>query len=232
MADGSDNTDDNTQDENKNNTPEGGDKNNQQQENQDPPKLTEEQRIQALVDAALKPIKEKLNGAYAERDELSRKVKDFEKKDRDAELKKLEEEGKVKEAYEGRLADAEAARTAAESRVVELTRNLELKDALGGFTFRNEKAKDMAFQEMVGQLVQDEKTGEWMHKTGVSIADAAKKFAEDEANAFLFKSKASSGGGSDTTTPTDTKKAPNSVFGMSQAEVLQRAREGTLPRRK
>ncbi len=231
MANGNDSTDDHTQDDDKLKKPEGEDKNNQQ-DNQDPPKLTEEQRIQALVDAALKPIKEKLNAAYAERDDANRKVKDFEKRDRDAELKKLEEEGKVKEAYEGRLADSEARTNAAEARVVELTRNLELKDVLSGYTFRNEKAKDMAFQELVGHLVQDEKTGEWMHKTGVSIAEAAKKFAEDEANAFLFKSKASSGGGSDTTPPVDTKKKPNSVFGMSQAEVLQRAREGTLPKRR
>ncbi len=230
MTDGNDNTDDNILEEDKNKLPEDEDKNKQQEE-QNPPKLTEEQRIQALVDAALKPIKEKLNSAYGERDELNRKVKEFEKRDRDTELKRLEDEGKVKEAYEGRLADSEAARQVAEKRVVELTRDLELKNVLVGLNFRNDRARDVAFKEIVAELVQDDK-GEWQHKSGTSIADAVKKFADNEANTFLFKSKASSGGGSDTAPPVDTKKKASSVFGMTQAEVLARAAEGTLPKRR
>ena len=184
-------------------------------------------RIEALIESRLKPIKEKLDQAYAQRDAAQEKADKLEKERRDAELKRLEEEGKHKEVYEARLEDERKAREALERRNIELTRDLELKDALKDLTFRNERASQMAFQEIVGDLSRDEK-GNWVHKSGLGLRDAVKKFAEDEANSFLFKSKGSSGSGSDTTKPADTSTKPKSIFEMSQAEVLKMAAEGKL----
>ena len=192
---------------------------------------TEEERVEALVAARLKEIKSKLDGAYAERDAEKARADKLEKDRRDAEIKRLEEDGKHKEAAEARLADAEARLAAAERRNVELTRDLDLKDALKAFNFRNEKAADMAFQELVGTLVQDDK-GIWQHKSGKTLREAAKAFAEDSANSFLFKAKASNGTGTDPKPPSDVKSKPGSLFGLSQAEVLKLAAEGKLPGRK
>ena len=193
--------------------------------------ISEEDRLKALVEEQLKPIKAKLDSAYAQRDEALRKIAEFEQKEREAELKRLEEEGKHKEAFELRLAEEKAKREAAEKRTIELTRDLDLRTALNSHPFRNDAASRMAYQELVGQLVQNEQ-GVWVHKSGASISDAVKAFADNEENAFLFRPKASTGSGSDTVKPNTTPSAGGkSLFQLSQQEVLELAAKGQLPKR-
>jgi hypothetical protein len=186
--------------------------------------------VQAGIDEALKDIKAKLDKAYGARDEAMAKVKTFEQKEREAELKRLQEEGKHKEAFEMQLAEERAAREALEKRNTELTRDLEVKNALAGYDLRSEKAFDMAYREVTEQLVRNDQ-GVWVHKSGVSVKEFLKTFAENSDNSFLFKAKVSTGGGSSTTKTSSTSSKPKSLFEMSQAEVLQMAREGKLPGR-
>jgi len=185
--------------------------------------------VQEQVDLNLKPIKEKLDKAYSERDAAKTKVTEFEKAKREAELALLEEQGKHKEAFELRLAEEKTAREAAERRNVELTRDLEVRNALNAQPFRNDKAVNMAYSEIVTQLVQNEQ-GNWVHRSGKSIKEAIDAFAVNDDNAFLFKPKTSSGAGSTqsrtaTGTGTETK---TSLFAMSQDAVLKMAKEGKL----
>ena len=104
----------------------------------------------------LKPIKEKLNTAFSQRDEALKKIAEFEKEKRDAEIARLKEEGKHKEAFERQLAEERAAREALEKTNLELSRNNDVRVALNGINFRNDKAVEMAFQEIVGALVRNE----------------------------------------------------------------------------
>ena len=175
----------------------------------------------------LRPIKEKLDKAYETRDAALKKVEEAAKKEREAQLALLKEEGKHKEAYEIEIAEERAKRVAAETRNVELTRDSEVRAALGAHPFRNEKAADMAFREILPTLVQNEQ-GQWVHRSGVSVRDFVKTFADDENNTFLLRPKTSSGTG----TPTVKSSAPSnekvSLFALSQDEVLKRAREGKL----
>jgi hypothetical protein len=55
-----------------------------------------------------------------------------------------------------------------------------------GLEFRNKKAQDLAFQEVVSQLVQNDK-GDWVHKSGSTVKDFVESFAKDDSNNFLFK---------------------------------------------
>ena len=189
--------------------------------------------IQALVKAAvaeeLKDVKAKLDAAYGKRDEALQRVAEFEQKERDAEVARLQEEGKHREAFELQLAEMKASRDALVKRNIELTRDIDTRNALAGFAFRNEKAAKMAFEEVTGQLVQNE-AGEWVHKSGVTVKDFVKAFAENEDNAFLFKQKQNSGNGSQDPKPPQGGK-PKSLFEMSQDEVLKMAAEGKLPGR-
>jgi hypothetical protein len=202
---------------------------NEDQEDKDPP--SEEERVQALIDAALKPIKSKLDKAYAARDAAEERAQKLEKEKRDAELKKLEAEGKHKEAFELQLEEEREARRQAEARATRLSRDNQLSEALRGLPFRNEKASNAAFNELVGEMVQDD-NGNWKHKSGKSLRDVVKAFKEDEDNSFMFKVKANTGTGDTTRQPVNTANKDKSIFEMSQAEVLQLAREGKLPRRK
>ena len=189
--------------------------------------------IQALVKAAvaeeLKDVKAKLDAAYGKRDEALQRVAEFEQKERDAEVARLQEEGKHREAFELQLAEMKASKDALIKRNIELTRDIDTRNALAGFSFRNEKAAKMAFEEVTGQLVQNE-AGEWVHKSGVTVKDFVKAFAENEDNAFLFKQKQNSGNGSQDPKPPQGGK-PKSLFEMSQDEVLKMAAEGKLPGR-
>jgi len=187
--------------------------------------------VQDKIDEALKPIKGSLDKAYAARDEALKKVAEFEKQQREAEVKRLQEEGKHREAFELQVKEEREKREALEKKVVELTRDTELKGTLANLNFRNQNAMEMAYKEMVSGLVRNEQ-GNWVHKSGVSISDYAKSFKENSDNAFLFKQKANTGSGSGNITPSSDDSKPKSVFEMSQEEVLKRASEGTLPKRK
>lgn len=189
-----------------------------------------EQRVQQAVESQLKPIKENLDKAYAARDEALKKVAEFERQQREAEVKRLKEEGKHREAYEQEIAAERAARAALEEQNVRLTRDIEVKSAMQSLPFRSDNASEMAFKEVTAQLVKNEK-GEWVHKSGVSIRDFVKAFSDDESNAFLFKSKASTGTGSPSNSqPADTSSEVKSIFALSQEEVLRRAAAGQLRR--
>lgn len=223
MADNQDQNQDPNKDQNQ-------DTDNQQQQQQTPPAGDNdaEKLVQAKLDEALKDIKSKLDKAYGARDEALKKVAEFEAQKKAEELKRLQEEGKHKEAYEMQLAEEKSKREAAEKRNVELTRDIEVRNALGSQPFRNDNASEMAYREIVGQLVQNEQ-GAWVHRSGVSIKDFVKSFAENDDNAFLFKPKVSSGSGSQGAKPTNTSGGEKkSLFSMSQEEVLKLAREGKL----
>lgn len=185
--------------------------------------------VNERLDTELATIKTSLNNSYKQRDEALAKIAAFEAKERESNLKKLEEEGKHKEAYEARLAIERAENETLRKRNTELSRDVSVRDALKGMTFRNDKASDMAFKEITGNLVQNE-AGQWLHRSGISVKDYCEAFSKDEDQSFLFKSKSNNGGGSPAGNsgngdPTISTK-PKSLFQMSQAEVLKMASEG------
>jgi len=211
-------------------------------ENDNLDKLNEEQRkkdqemidklVQERVDNSLKDIKSKLDNAYNSRDTALKKLAEFEQKEKEAEIKRLQEEGKFKEAFEMQLAEEKAKRETLEKRNVELTRDLDVKSVLNTYEFKNQKAINMAFSEISSQLVQNEQ-GVWVHRSGISIADFVKTFCDNEENAFLLKAKTNSGSGSSGSLPNNNLQSgtKKSLFEMSQDEVLQMAREGKLTRK-
>lgn len=181
----------------------------------------------------IKDIKGKLDAAYTTRDQALKKAKELEEADRTAQLKKLEEEGKHKEAYDMKIIAKDAAynellneKQALEQRVLELTRDNQVRDLLRPIEFRNDKANDMAFHEIIGQVVKDDK-GNWIHRSGITIKDFISAFVAEEANSFLLKAKASSGGGTQTPTGTPNNQS-KSLFAKTQDEVLKLAAEGKL----
>jgi hypothetical protein len=225
-------SDSNTNNADTNNTNQDSDKNqnnsnqNNQQTNEDPV----EKLVKERVSEAVKDIKTKLDSAYGARDEAMRKLADIEQKQKERELEQLKKEGKEKEALELQLSEERAKRETLERRTIELTRDLELRNSLSGYDFRNDTAIDMAYREIVAQLIQNEQ-GVWVHKSGISVKDFVKQFTEQDSNSFLLKPKVSSGAGT-TTTQSNSSSGDNSkksLFSMSQDDVLKLAREGKLP---
>jgi hypothetical protein len=193
-----------------------------------------EKIVKERLDKELATIKESLNKAYAARDENAAKVAEFEKKEREATVKRLAEEGKHKEAYELQLAEKDAALAALAKRNIELSRDVAVREAVRSFAFRNGKAEAMAVQEITSNLVQNEHK-EWVHRSGVSIKEYCEAFAKDEDQSFLFKAKANSGNGVPSTISGNgvpsTDNKPKSLFAIPQAEVIKMAAEGKLKAR-
>lgn len=186
--------------------------------------------IEARATEKLKDIKSKLDGAYTARDLAKAELDKREQKDRELELARLRDAGKEKEAFDLEIA---AERTKSEElakRNIELTRDVKLSGALAILTFRSDKARDMAYHEIVNQLVRNEQ-GEWVHRSGKGLQEYVVSFAADEGNAFLFAAKKNSGG--DLGQPKPPTDAPTGKLAdMSQDELLKLAREGKLPKRK
>lgn len=223
MADGTDNQEQNQNDNQNTEDNKGNPTDNSNVDNDIVKKLVAEQ-----VETSLKEIKGKLDKAYNARDEALLKVAEFERKAKEEQINKLKEEGKFKEAYEQQLAEEKARREALEKANIELTRDIELKSVLSTLEFRSDKASEMAYREIVGQLVRNEQ-GVWVHKSGVSMKDFAKVFSEDDSNSFLFKVKQSSGSGSSSNrSASSSDNQQKSLFQMSQDDVLKMAREGKL----
>jgi hypothetical protein len=193
------------------------------------------EELEALINAAtgteLKGLKEKLDKAYKARDEALGTVDSFKKKEREAEIKRLEDEGKHREAYDLRVQELERENNELKSNNTALSRDNVLTAALAAMPFRNDRSLEMARREIVAELVQNEQ-GQWVHKTGVAIKDFVKAFAEIEDNAFLFKAKQSSGSGLGTTNSNSSNTTPKKLSELSQAEVLKLAAEGKLPGRR
>jgi len=188
--------------------------------------------VKERLDAELAGIKTSLNNAYAARDALQAKLAKIEAEEREANLKRLAEEGKHKEAYEIQLAEERAANAALAKRNTELSRDVTVREAIRELQFRSGKAATMAFQEITSNLVQDENK-QWVHRSGVSIREYVDAFAKDEEQSFLFKAKVSSGAGTSSATGAAPQAAaPTSLFKMSQEEVLRLAVEGKLPPKK
>lgn len=189
----------------------------------DPPKekTADEIALEARIQAeATRIAKDKIDKAYEQRDAEKKRADDLAKAARERELKDLEDQGKHVEAEKKRTEAAEARAAAAEARVIKLERDQKLRDALADVEFRNARARETAFNSIVGELIQDDQEA-WVHRSGVSIATYVKTFVDDEDNDFLLKPKQNSGGGGDKLrTERDVPKGQKSQLDMTTAELI------------
>jgi hypothetical protein len=190
-----------------------------------------DKKIQEAVDAQLASIKSKLDSAYAQRDEALVKLKTKEQAEHEAELKRLEDEGKHKERFELLMAEANAANKALEAENLKLKRDTQVTAAMQTVSLRNDAAQEMAAATITKNLVQDS-NGNWVSKDGKSIKDYVKTFFDDESNAFLLKPKVSRGSGTSSLQPQVDEPSTRPLFERSQADVLKDVQEGRLKRTK
>ena len=143
-------------------------------------------------------------------------------------MKSLEDEGKHKEVAEMKLAELTEKLALAEGKVTELTRDGAVRNALTSLDFRNERSGQMAYRDIIDQLIQDPETGAWIHKSGVSIKDFVGQYVKNEDNSFLFKPKSNSGGGSNNMNGTPKLDPNKKITDMTTEEVLALAAGGKL----
>ena len=185
--------------------------------------------VKAQVEAQLKDIKGKLDNAYNARDDAIKKAVNFEEEKKAAEITRLEEEGKHSEAATLKMTELQAKLEARDKQITALTRDNAVRDSLKSLSFRNETAADFAYKHVVENLTQEE-SGNWVHKTGISIKDFIKTFEADDDKSFLFQPKRSSGTGKEETSSNSggMKKPLKSFAEMTTEEMMEAAKNGQI----
>ena len=206
------------------------------------PEITTEEPVEQQETKTPDPVEDELGQRLAkmksnmdrmskERDDALKKAAELEKKEKDAQIKSLEEEGKYKEASELKIKDLEAKLKVYEEENVKLNRDGAVHGLLTSLDFRNEKSRQMAFHDIVAQLVQNE-SKQWVHQSGTfdSLKDFVENYSKNEDNSFLFKPKLNSGAGTvQANSPTKPIPSSNKTLSeMTQDEVLQMAASGKL----
>ena len=178
-----------------------------------------ESRVADEVAKAKADFKSKLDEVYAARDTVLAEKVALEEEKRQAEIKRMEEEGRHKEVAELRMAEMKAKMESLQKENTKLTRDQNVKDALRGVDFRSNLASEMAFDRIVNQLVQDQ-NGVWQHKSGVSVREFVDHFTKDEDNSFLLKAKVNSGLGATYGNSTANTTSSKPLQEMSTEEML------------
>lgn len=190
-------------------------------------KTDEVDPIEAAVQDRLKQMKDNMDRMVRERDEALKKAAEVEQAQKAAEIERLEAEGKLKEALEMKLAEANAKLKVFEEENTKLNRDNVVNTQLATLEFRNERSRQLAQRDIVEQLVQNE-NGAWVHKSGSSIQEFIDSYSKSEDNSFLFRVKANSGAGTSTPSAPSQTDTPKRISDMSSEEVLALAAKGQL----
>jgi len=186
-----------------------------------------EDDIEKIVEERLAKMKSNMDRMAKERDEALKLKAEIEQAKKEADMERLREEGKLQELAEMKAADLEAKLKVMEEENIKLKRDNVLNDALGALEFRNDRSRAMARQDIVGDLVQDEQ-GQWVHKSGQSIADYVLAYSKDDDNSFLFRVKSNSGAGTATAAGTPDTTTTKSIGELTTSEILAMAAKGQL----
>jgi len=183
--------------------------------------------IEQAVNDRLAKMKSNMDRMVKERDAALQKAAEVEQAQKQAEIKRLEEEGKLTEALEMKLAEAQAKLKVFEEENTKLNRDNVVNSQLAALDFRNERSRQMAQRDIVEQLVQNE-AGSWVHKSGTTIQEFVESYSKSEDNSFLFRVKANSGAGTTTPSAPSNTEEKKSLSQMSTDEVLALAAKGQL----
>lgn len=204
------------------------DTNNEQTETVDTTQTESEiDPIEQGVQERLAKMKSNMDRMARERDDALKKAAEIEQKQKQEQIKRLEEDGKLQEALEMKLAEAQAKLKVYEEENTKLARDNVVNSTLGSLEFRNERSREMAYRDIVEQLVQNE-NGLWVHKSGTSIQEFIESYSKNEDNSFLFRVKANSGAGTAAPSGASQTNEKKSLSEMTQAEVLALAAKGKL----
>lgn len=183
--------------------------------------------IEQEVANRLAKMKSNVDRMAKERDEALKKAAEIEQQQKQETMKRLEEEGKLQELSEMKIADLEAKLKVYEEENTKLNRDSVVNSLLSSLDFRNDRSRQLAYRDIVEQLVQNE-NGSWVHKSGTTIQDFIASYSDNEDNSFLFRVKANSGAGTSAPAGVSNTNENKPLSEMSTQEVLNLAAKGQL----
>jgi hypothetical protein len=188
------------------------------------PTATDE--IERIVEERLAKMKSNMNSMAEQRDAALKAQAQMEEAKKAETMKRLEEEGKLQELAEMKVAELEAKLAVFEEQNTKLTRDGVLNDALSGLDFRNDRSREMARKDILDSVQQID--GQWKHTSGMTIKDFVESYAQSEDNSFLFRIKSNTGAGTGNSAGTPSMEAKKAIGDMSTSEILALAAKGKL----
>jgi hypothetical protein len=183
--------------------------------------------IEREVQERLLKMKSNMDRMANERDEALKKAAEIENNQKQDQMKRLEEEGKLQEVLEMKLAESQAKLKVFEEENTKLNRDSVVNSTLAMLEFRSDRSRQLAYRDIVEQLVQNE-NGSWVHKSGTNIQDFVTSYSKDDDNSFLFRVKSNTGAGAGQPSGTPQMDKKKSLSEMTQEEVLGLASKGQL----
>lgn len=183
--------------------------------------------VERIVAERLKDMKSNVDKAYKKAEETARENARLKAAQQDANRKQLEGEGKHLEAAKITIAEQDEQIKILTGQLTSLTRDRELEKVLSPLDFRNDFARETAFNSILSSLVQDD-DGAWVHKSGASLSEYVKAFAKDPNKDFLFKPKENQGSGTGVPRGGVSGARPKSLVGMTTEELIAAAAAGKL----
>ena len=152
---------------------------------------TDDNPVEQEVQDRLAKMKSNMDRMAKERDEALRVKNELEQAQKEEKIKRLEDEGKLQEAAELKIADLQAKLEVLDKQNTKLNRDSMLHSQLASLNFRNERSREMAYRDIIDQLKQTEE-GQWVHTSGSSMREFVDSYSKNEDNSFLFKIKSNS----------------------------------------
>jgi hypothetical protein len=128
---------------------------------------TDDSPVEQEVQDRLAKMKSNMDRMAKERDEALRVKNELEQAQKEEKIKRLEDEGKLQEAAELKIADLQAKLEVLDKQNTKLNRDSMLHSQLASLNFRNERSREMAYRDIIDQLKQTEE-GQWVHTSGSS----------------------------------------------------------------
>jgi hypothetical protein len=180
--------------------------------------------IERLVQEKLKPMKSSMDKMAKERDQAQKEAERLRKEAAKAEEEDLKSRGKHTEALKMKLDKSEEEKEALQQQLVDLSRSQAVSEAISNLPFRNERAMELAKDDINRQLRQDS-DGNWVHESGLDLKSFMEDYTKNSDNEFLFKPKNNSGAGG--TKPGSSKKPekPKTFSEMSSSEAIRSVKE-------
>jgi hypothetical protein len=187
---------------------------------------TQSDEIERIVEERLAKMKSNMNSMAEQRDAALKAQAQMEEAKKAETMKRLEEEGKLQELAEMKVAELEAKLAVFEEQNTKLTRDGVLNDALSGLDFRNDRSREMARKDILDSVQQID--GQWKHTSGMTIKDFVESYAQSEDNSFLFRIKSNTGAGTGNSAGAPSMEAKKAIGDMSTSEILALAAKGKL----
>ena len=174
------------------------------------------------VEERLIPVKEKLDKAYARVRDLEKQLAEKERENGQLKVDLSQNSDQLSSKWAKEKEDLQMENQTLQATIEEMSKIKSIESAIVDIPFEGERAREIAIGEISKEIIKDELTNEFKHKSEISIKDFVKAFVVDPNNSFLLKKQDNKNAPSlPGSMQTDPFAKPENIDGMSNDKWLE-----------